>query len=31
MKVLPLGIFYVIVLHKLTHLGKKKKKKILWI
>lgn len=31
MKVLPVGIFYMIVLHKLTHFSKQKKKKILWI
>ena len=26
MKVLPVGIFYMIALHRLTHMGKKKKK-----
>ena len=32
MKVLPVGIFYLVVLHRLTQLGKKKKKKvILWV
>jgi hypothetical protein len=31
MRVLPVGIFYMMVLHKLTHLGKKKKKKVLWV
>ena len=31
MKVLPVGIFYMIVLHRLAHMGKKKKKRILWV
>ena len=30
MKVLPVGIFYMIVLHRLTRIGKKKKK-VLWV